>query len=189
MRGRWIRRSRATGPSVSALFGLTWGADQKAALNRFRGLAPVAQSDEQIEWLLFDIAERLLSERAFLPTQMRSAPERDADRVLLSFEERGLISVRLSFGYGFDLIGQDPDTLSDLAMAAYARAEMTDLLTQMACRHGVPAHTQEAYSRSGNWHIVGSAIYMRPDGGVMGLRFGHDVVSLVGDLTSMAPSR
>lgn len=171
------------------MFGLNWGADQAAVLMRFSGLVPVVQTDGQIEWLLFDVAQSLLEERAFLPTQMQSAPERDVDRVSLGFEGGGLVSARLNFGYGFDTIGQDSDTLSDMAMAAFARAQFADLLAQMACGYGAPAHNLEAHARLGNWHIIGSALYIRPDGSPMSLRFGHDVMNLVGDLTVMAPSQ
>ncbi|MEM7059367.1 MAG: hypothetical protein AAF557_17420 [Pseudomonadota bacterium] len=170
------------------MFGLDWGADPQRAMMRFEGIAPVVRTADDLEWLLFDIAARLMLEKAFLPTAMVSAADRDMDRVTLSFVAGALVTVRISFGYGFYTIGQDPDTLSDLAMAAFARAEWADLLTEMACHHGAPAHSMEAPARAGAWHLVGSALFVRSDGAPLGLRFGHDATGLVGDLKCIAPS-
>lgn len=170
------------------MFALDWGSDHQSALARFNGISPVVRTEVEVEWLLFDIAARLVLEKAFLPSAMISAPDRDMDRVTLSFQDGGLVSARLTFGYGFDTIGQDPDTLSDLAMSAFARAEWAALLTEMACRHGAPSHFQEASARLGAWHLVGSALFMRPDRTPLTLRFGHHVSGLVGDLIALSPS-
>lgn len=171
------------------MFGLPWGTDQQSALARFEGIAPVFQDEDALEWLLFDIAARLTSENAFLPSPMTSAADRDMDRITLSFQKGALVSARLTFGYGFDSLGQDPDTLSDMAMAAFARAEWASLLTEMACRHGAPVHALDAQARRATWQLVGSALYLRADGAPMTVRFGHDATGLVGDLTCLAPSR
>lgn len=170
------------------MFGLDWGVDQEIALMRFEGTAPVAHTKDDLEWLTFDIAARLVSEKAFLPSAMASAPDRDKDRVTLSFQGGALVSIRLTFGYAFTAIGQDPDTLSDMAMAAIARAEWAALLGQMACRYGAPAYGLDAPARFGTWSFVGSVFYMSPAGAPTTLRFGHDATGLVGDLTTLAPS-
>lgn len=170
------------------MFGLDWGADQARALARFEGLSPVLRSETELEWLLFDLATRLRRENAFCPSALRSAEDRDQDRVTLSFQDGGVVSVHLSFGYGFDAIGQDPDRLSELAMAAYARAEWASLVTDMACRYGAPRHAVDGLSRSGTWQLVGSAMYIRPDGAPLSLSFGHDAIGLVGRLRCLAPS-
>ena len=170
------------------MFGLTWGDDQAAVQSRFAGITPVAQSEHEVEWLLFDIAARLVAEQAFLPTMMDSAPDRDGDRVSMMFVDGALVSTRITYGYGFDGIGQDSDTLSNQAMAAFARAEWADLLRQMASRYGAPEMYLEGPARMGTWYLVGSALYIRPDGSPMSLRFGHDAMGLVGYLTASAPS-
>lgn len=185
----WIKPSKVTGRSVSAvMLGLKWGNDQDRVRSRFTGITPLSQNEHEVEWRLFDIATRLVSEQAFLPTMMDSAPDRDGDRVSMIFVGGAFVSMRITYGYGFDGIGQDPDTLSNQAMAAFARAEWADLLRQMASRYGAPSTYLEGPARMGTWYLIGCALYVRPDGSPVSLRFGHDALGLVGDLTANAPS-
>ena len=169
------------------MFGLEWGENQESALGRFRGLSPYDQTEDRLTWFLFDIAERLRGEGAFLPSAMFSTPERELDTVVLSYQDECLAASCIRFGYGFQSIGHDPDVLSDLAMTAIARAEWVELLIQMAARYGAPDTLLEAPARAGAWHLTGFALYMRPDGTPLGLKLGHDINGIVGELTALAP--
>jgi len=94
----------------------------------------------------------------------------------------------VAFGYPFETVGQDPDRLSEQAMAAIARAEATQLLHEMAVRYGLPGLVTEGPMRDGSLHIVLAAHYVLPDGTAIALSFGHDVGALAGRLRYLAPA-
>lgn len=170
----------------TATFGLSWGASAEAALRRFVGLAPVEQADDLLVWSLPDLVDRLYAEGAFCPSVFRAAgPE---DNVCLHFSGDALLVVDVRFRYPFETIGEDPDTLSDAAMAAVSRSELLALLQQFAAKYGAPHHFSEQPSRRGKVIGVSSLFYVLPDGSTISLWFGHDHAGPVGEMRYMCPS-
>jgi hypothetical protein len=169
--------------SQAAPFGLEWDQTLRSVRERFSGLTPVAEAEHAISYPLIELAERIWSQGGFCPGALMSTPERNGDEVTFAFVNDRLNSVFLRFGYGFGHIGQDPDTLSDQAMSARARAEFHKLVFELAVKYGPPAVMSDEHSRSGAIHVQGMALFDSPDAGLLQLTFGHDGGSaLIGEI-------
>ena len=168
------------------LFGLGWGSDQAAAKARFAELTPLEAHPHVLVYALDGIAETLWRENAFCPTAIGGAPAREEATLFLNYLDAGLVAAFVRFGYSFEVIGQSPDTLSDMAMAAIARAELQQLVFEMSSRHGAPVLFTESPMRSGKWHPVGAAMFDAGESGLIHLSFGHDGGGLIGELRYQA---
>lgn len=176
-----------TALAEDAMFGLSWGSDQAAARARFDGIAPIEQTPHALVYRLGSVAERLWQEDAFCPTAICSAPEREGDEVVLNFLDGRLAAGFVRFGYGFEMIGQSSETLSDMAMAAFARTELQQLVLEISGRYGPPVLFTEAPMRTGKWQPVGAAMFDTGGGGLVHLLFGHDHGALAGELRYQGP--
>ena len=169
------------------LFGLGWGSNQEAAKARFPELSPIEEHAHVLVYALDGIAEALWRDNAFCPSAIGGAAAREDATVVLNYIESGLVAAFIRFGYGFETIGQSTDTLSDMAMAAIARAELQQLVFEISSRYGPPALFTESPMRSGKWHPVGAAIFDAKEHGMVHLSFGHDGSGLIGELRYQAP--
>ena len=169
------------------MFGLSWSSDQAAAKQRFPNAAPLEDHPHVLVYPLDSIADALWKENAFCPTAICSGPGREGDQLVLNYVDGGLVAGFLRFGYGFEIIGQSSDTLSDMAMAAFARAELQQLIFEMSSRYGPPVVFTESAMRSGNWHPVGAAMFDAGADGMVHLLFGHDHSGLMGELRYQMP--
>ena len=169
------------------MFGLPWGSDQASVKTRFDGVAPVEEHAHVLVYPLGAIADRLWSENAFCPTAIGSGAGRDGDQVVLNFLDDGLVAGFVRFGYSFEMIEQNSDTLSDQAMAAFARAELQQLVFEMSSRYGPPVLFTESPMRAGRWHPVGAAMFDAAEAGLVHVLFGHDHAGLTGELRYQAP--
>ena len=173
----------ASETQYTAPFGLEWDLPLRTVSERFSGLKPAAEAEHALTFSLIELAERIWSQGGFCPGALMSTPERMGDEVTFQFADDRLIAVFLRFGYGFGRIGQDPDTLSEQAMSALARAEFHKLVFELAVKYGVPDLLSSESSRSGAIHVQGVAMYSLADTGLLQLIFGHDGgSSLVGEI-------
>lgn len=175
-----------TGAAVdqpNAPFGLTWGAGRAAVRSRFSTLRPIADAEHALVYYLSSITDLIWAQGAFCPNVLTRDPDRPEDEVVFDFKNDRLGSVFVRFGYGFQHIGQDPDTLSEQAMSSFARAEFHDLVGELSARYGPPRSLSETQNRSKSLHVQGVALFATEDAGVVQLHFGHDGGgSLVGEL-------
>lgn len=112
-----------------------------------------------------------------------AGPERIGDEVMFDFANDCLQAVLVRFGYAFDAIGQDPDTLSEQAMSAHASAELHKLLIDFTTKYGAPTYFSEKQNRAGTIHAQGTALFGPIDGSMVQLIFGHDGgSSLLGEI-------
>lgn len=173
------------------MFGLTWGATRSDVKARFAGLEVQSEMDQAVTWPMEVLSARLFQEDAFLPTAMSAEPGSEGGKgheAVFSFVHDRLVAIYLSFGYAFEMIGQNPDTLSDQAMAAFARAEAALLIHEMNARYGLPGLTSEHAMRQGTMQIVLAAHYTLDDGTAVNLMFGHDAGALSGALRYLSPA-
>lgn len=155
--------------------------------NRFSGLTPALDAQHALAYPLATIAERIWAQGAFCPTVLLAGAERLGDEVTFDFANDRLHAILIRFGYAFDEIGQDPDTLSEQAMSAHASAEFHKLVLELSTRYGAPAYLSERPGRAGVLHAHGTAFFGPSDGTVAQLVFGHDGgSSLVGEIRSRA---
>lgn len=179
----WQKPCRRTGPSVIdrriAVFGLSWRASQDDVRGRFAGLTP-DRVGLALVWPIDAVSDRLSAEQAFVPDAV-AASDRPGDALCCQFGETGLAETTADFGYRFEAIGQNPDALSDLAMAAIARSEWSRLLQQLAARYSAPDVIAEGPARAGSHHITGWALILDAES-VIRVSFGHDVRGLAGQI-------
>ena len=169
------------------MFGCAWGDDRAKVMARFSGVAAVEEPDRVIyPWSA--ISAQLVAQDGFVPTGLQGSDDRTQDELVFIFAGDGLAAINLNFGYGFERLGQDPDRLSDQAMAILARAEFAGLLHEMGARYGAPQILQEHPMRQGPLQAVGAAHYMRSDNTAIRLMFGHDGGALVGQMRYLAPA-
>ena len=159
---------------ASAPFGLEWNLPRKDVRERFSGLNVAADVEHALSYSLVELAERIWAQGGFCPAPLMSEPERNGDDVTFEFADDRLNAVYLRFGYSFGRIGQDPDTLSEQAMSAQARAEFHKLVFDLSVKYGAPAFLQETQGRAGVIHVQGTALFDSARNGLMQLMFGHD---------------
>ena len=169
------------------MFGLPWGSDQAAVKVRLEGIAPVEEHPHVLIYPMEEIADRLWKENAFCPTALCSGPGRDGDQVVLNFLDGMLVAGSIRFGYGFEMIGQSTETLSEQAMAAFARCELQQMIFEMSSRYGPPVLFTESHMRSGRWFPVGAAMFDAGKIGMVHVLFGHDGGMLIGELRYQSP--
>ncbi|MEM9060925.1 MAG: hypothetical protein AAGD13_10735 [Pseudomonadota bacterium] len=150
-------------------------------------MRPVVESEEELVYPLASVAELIWAQGGFCPEILLSSPERSGDEAVFSFSNESLSGVVVTFGYAFETIGQDPDTLSDLAMSALARSELQHIVLQFTARYGAPSLFNDTAMRSGKLNIHGCALFASEDGGAMHVMFGHDGAALAGVLRYRAP--
>lgn len=170
-----------------AMLGLAWGTGQAEVRRHLAPLTPVEADPTTLIFPLAPVAERLVSAGAFCPTALNTGSERGGDMLILSFIEDALVAGLVRFGYAFETIGQASDTLSEMAMAAFARAELQLLVLEMAGRYGAPVLFTEAFMRREKWHPVGAALFEAEDGALVQVLFGHDGGALTGEIRHQGP--
>lgn len=177
-----------TTPRSGAPFGLSWGASCADVRSRFLDIRPVSLTGQALAFRLEPVVEKLRAGGGFCPDALISGSDRADDEVVFAFSDDRLQMVRLCFGYGFGEIGQDPDSLSEQAMSAFARAEMHKVVFEFASRYGPPALLSEIPNRHGRMHVQGTAMFTMDDAGQIQLLFGHDGGSfLVGEVRYRMP--
>lgn len=159
---------------AKAPFGLNWDDNRRTVRERFGGLSPAAEAEHALSYPLIELAERIWAEGGFCPGPFVCAPERNGDEVTFQFSDDRLNAVFMRFGYAFGHIGQDPDTLSELAMSNLARAELHKLIFEMSVKYGAPKFLHETQGRSGPIHVQGTALFDPEGHGLIQLLFGHD---------------
>lgn len=174
--------------SSSAPFGLAWGARRSDVRGRFPGLRTAAEAEHALVYPLASVAELIWAQGGFCPAAFLSAPERLGDEIVLNFANEGLQSVFLRFGYSFESIGQDTDTLSDQAMSAHAKSELQQMILELAVRYGAPSLFTDTPMRDGTLHVHGCALFALDDGGAIQIKFGHDGAALAGTVRYQAPA-
>lgn len=162
------------------MLGLSWGAGPDAVRGRLAGLTPDVSGNAMI-WPLTAVTDRLAAEETAVPEAI-AASDRDGDALRCRFKAKRLVGIEADFGYRFEAIGQNPDTLSDQAMAAIARSEWSKLLHQMSTRYGAPATLADTQARAGTFQIVGWALIVG-QGTAIRVSFGHDVRGLAGEIS------
>lgn len=173
------------------MFGLQWAHSRATVRARFDGMDPSADTENALIWPTDVLSDRLFTEDAFLPTAMSTGPGpsgKKGHEAVFNFIDDKLVAICIGFGFPFEMIGQNPDTLGDQAMAAFARAEMALLLHEMAARYGLPGLITEGHMRQGRTHLVMAAHYVLDDGTPISVSFGHDGGALVGELRYLSPA-
>lgn len=164
-------------------FSLAWFATRESVKNRFSGLPPGREIENVIGYPLGSIAERIWMQGGFCPAVLLAGPERIDDEVIFDFQNDKLSAVCIRFGYAFDVLGHDPDTLSEQAMSSYASAEFHKLVLEFAVRYGAPSHLSERVNRVKGLHGQGMALFGPKDGSIVQIIFGHDAgAALVGEI-------
>lgn len=177
-----------TEAASNAPFGLLWGARQADVRSRFSSIKPTMSAQHALVYRLASVAEMIWAQGAFCPSVLTCDPERIGDELVFDFADDQLTAVVAQFGYGFQRIGQDPDTLSEHAMSSFARAEMHKLISVLATRYGLPVVLSENPNRSAVLHVQGTALFIGEAGSVIQLVFGHDGgTCLAGELRYRAP--
>lgn len=169
------------------MLGLSWGAGQAQVMLRFDGLVPLEQDQRVLSYRMSAVAGRLFDEGAFCPTALAVERDEDSDRMTFNFIDGGLATIFASFGYSFEMIGLRSETLGEQAMAAFARAEMQQLVLEMSGKYGAPAHMTSANMRSGKMHPVGAVMFDAGQDGLIHILFGHDGGGLAGELRYQPP--
>lgn len=169
------------------MFGLSWGYDRAEVRGHFAPLTPVDEDPATLIFPLAPLVERTLSAGAFCPTALLNGSEREAGFLTLSFIEDALVAGLVRFGYAFETIGQASETLSEMAMAAFARAELQRLVLEMAGRYSAPVLFTEASMRKEKWYPVGSALFEAEDGALVQVIYGHDGGALTGEIRYQGP--
>lgn len=170
---------------MSGVFALPWGATAAMVRTRFEGLAPLDATPNGLSWALESVAARLYAENAFCPSLFAGCgPDHTVSFVL---QDDQLLAIDVTFGNTFEALGHDPDTLSDMAMAAVCRVEVHDLLQQLTAKYGAPVQFADQPSRRGKMQGVCSALFVAADATTLGLWVGHDHAGLVGKLSYLCP--
>lgn len=164
-----------------SLLGLEWGMPADAAAARL-GLVPLEQNAEQMAFGLDAVVARISAIGAFCPSLFLRLGDACEGRLHLGFREGVLSGADLRFRFPFEAIGKPSDGLSDLAMAAFARVELQDMLFEFIARYGPPAHSCEGTMRWELAHPVGITVFHLGPEGCVQLRMGHDGGGVVGAL-------
>lgn len=162
------------------MLGLSWGADPDLVRARLAGLTPDV-SGKALVWPITAVTDRLAAEEVMVPDAL-AASDRDGDTLRCRFDATGLAGIEADFGYRFEAIGQNPDALSDQAMAAIARSEWSRLMHQLATRYGAPSVLGDTQARAGAHHIVAWALIVDQSTAIR-ISFGHDVRGLAGQIS------
>lgn len=168
------------------LLGLEWGMPEDAAAARL-GLVPLERGGEQMVFELGAVASRVRSAGSFCPSLFLRLGDACEGRLHLGFPDGTLSGADLRFRFPFEAVGKSSDGLSDLAMAAFARVELQDMLFEFIARYGPPAHSCEAPMRWELAYPVGMTVFhLGPEGSVQ-VRMGHDGGGVVGALRYLPP--
>lgn len=162
------------------MLGLSWGSSPDDAKGRFQGLEPEDQG-LTVRWRLDALVDRLALEGTSVPDAI-GATDRSGDLLTARFVDQKLVSLDACFGYRFESIGQNPDALSDQAMAAIARSEWGLFAQQLSTRYGAPAALSDGPARAGAHQITAWALFVT-ETTVLRAVFGHDVRGLAGHLS------
>lgn len=168
---------------MNAPLGLDWGTSRSSVRNRFAGIAPAADAEHALCYPTSSVAERIWAQGGFCPAALLAGTERTGDEVVFDFNNDQLQAIVLRFGYTFDTIGQDPDTLSEQAMSTHASAQFHKLVLEFSTRYGAPSYLSERPGRAGVLHAHGTALFGRAENTIAQLVFGHDGgSSLLGEI-------
>lgn len=173
--------------TASTLLGLCWGDAPDQVKLRLDGHAPLHETPRQAVFALDGIVRRLTDMDAFCPSAVATEPDRPGSDLILDFADGALVAGTVRFGYSFEAIGQVSDTLGEQAMAAFARAELHQLILEMSGRHGAPLSFNLSYMRIAKRYPVGAALFNDGTGGLVQVLFGHDGGALFGELRYRGP--
>lgn len=168
------------------MFGLDWGMPPEAALARL-ALMPLDQDEGQVAVALDSLVDRLRERGAFCPGLFLRLGVACEGRLHLGFVDGGLAGGDLRFRFPFDALGKPSDTLSDQAMAAYARTEMQGLIHDFIARYGPPVHVSESFMRWENAYPVGVTVFRTSTGDSVQVLMGHDGDGVIGALRYLPP--
>lgn len=169
------------------MLGLSWGAGPDQVAARFAGLEPLEREAHVLSYRMGAVAGLLFDEGSFCPTALAVERDEETDRMVFSFIDGGLAGIFASFGYSFELIGLRSDTLGEQAMAAFARAELQQLVLEMSGKYGAPVQVTTVNMRSGKLHPVGSVMFDAGADGLIQILFGHDGGALAGEIRYQPP--
>lgn len=169
------------------MLGLSWGAGPDQVAERFAGLTPLERETHVISYRMGAVAGLLFDEGSFCPTAMAVERDDENDRIVFNFIDGGLAAIFASFGYSFEMIGLRSETLGEQAMAAFARAELQQLVLEMSGKYGAPVQITTATMRSGKLHPVGAVLFDAGTDGLIQVLFGHDGGALAGEIRYQPP--
>lgn len=169
------------------MLGLTWGMCADEVTLRL-GLPPLHGSAEEAVFSLDTLVGGLVARAAFCPSLFVDLGDACDGRLHLAFAGRGLIAGELRFRHSFEAIGKSADGLSDMAMAAYVRAELQQLIFEFTARYGPPVHISEHPMRWDNVQPVGTALFRNAQGDTMQVMLGHDGSGVTGWLRYLPPA-
>lgn len=168
------------------MLGLKWGAAPEEVRLRL-GLAPLEVGPDLMIFDLKELVDRLVARGAFCPSRFVDLAETCEGRLHLAFTAAGLEAGELRFRYAFEAIGKSADGLSDLAMAAYARAELAQQIFEFTARYGPPVHSNEQPMRWENTHPVGAAVFQTLECETVQIMLGHDGGGVTGTIRYLPP--